>query len=63
MKLLDQHGNLKGWVGVAVGVLGAVVLFAPLYWELHIYLVIAGFIRQESKQASGNTGVDHQRSR
>jgi hypothetical protein len=44
MKLLDQNGNLRGWVGVAIGALGAIVLIAPLYWELHFYFVIAGFV-------------------
>jgi hypothetical protein len=44
MKLLDQNGNLRGWVGVAIGALGAIVLAAPLYFELHIYFVLAGFV-------------------
>lgn len=42
INLFDKNGNLNSYMSILLGVLGAVLTFAPLYFQLHLYLVVGG---------------------
>ena len=44
MKLVDAQGNLRFSISLSVGVLGCVMVVAPLYFELKPLVVIGGFL-------------------
>jgi hypothetical protein len=44
MKLVDERGNLRFSISLVIGVLGCMMVVAPLYFEFKPLIVIGGFL-------------------
>ena len=44
MKPFDSNGNMKSSVTLLIGLSGAMLVFAPLYYLWHTYVVIPCFV-------------------
>ena len=44
MKWLDDKGNMKSSVTLLLGLVGALLVIVPLYWEWHALIVVACFV-------------------
>lgn len=42
--LIDKKGNIRSAASLLIGVVGAVLVFGPLYFKLHPWIVVFGLV-------------------